>query len=165
MESLQQIQANLAKIKELDEAIAQFQNEQEQKKSNQANQIIDYENLELQLLLEEYEQQQEISKRLISENQQLKQQLQETKLNYTKIQTEFADFQQKLQESMESTKQEIENQQKEEEIASIKEEKRLQQSLNALQEKHEKLLEEKRILQNKVSKVKGTLTPRRRLKK
>jgi hypothetical protein len=69
MGELQQIRANLEKIRELDELLEKLKRSAETQRFNQANQIVDSENIELQLLLEGMEQQQEISRRLQEENQ------------------------------------------------------------------------------------------------
>ena len=45
MDDLKQIRANLQKIKELDEEMAKMKNEEQKQLYNQANQVVDYENI------------------------------------------------------------------------------------------------------------------------
>lgn len=155
MDDLKQIRANLQKIKELDEEMANIKNEEQKQLYNQANQVVDYENIELQLLLEEMEQQQEISRKLHEENQELQRRLQAQKLQYERTKDEIDNYAKSQQEIIEQKKQEMETQQNREDSNSLKEEKRLQQSMALLVEKNQKLNEEKGILEARLARIKS----------
>ena len=143
----------MQKIRELDEEMARMKEEEEKQLYNQANQIVDYENIELQMLLEEMEQQQEISKRLHDENQELQRRLQNQRLQYEKAKDEIANYAQTQQEMIEKQRQTMELQQNREDNNSQKEEKRLRQSLQLLEEKNAKLVEEKKIFEARIAKI------------
>lgn len=157
MNDLQQIRENLAKIRELDLQMEQMQKDEETQKFNQANQIVDVKNIELQLLLEEMEQQQEISRKLQEENQELQRKLQSQKLRYEKAKDEIDNYNQTQKTLIEKQRKAMEAQQTQEDINSQKEEKRLNQSMALLVEKNEKLQNERKILQGKVEHLKASL--------
>ena len=162
MDDLEQIRRNLAKIKELDEQMEEMKVEEERQRYNQANQIVDFENIELQLLLEEMEQQQEISRRLMEENQDLQRKLQAKKLQYDQTKEEIDAYSQSQNEMIERQRKRMEVEQNHEDMNSMKEEKRLKQTLELLQEKHAKLTDEKKILQAKLDHLKASMMPKKR---
>ncbi|OHT05644.1 hypothetical protein TRFO_26532 [Tritrichomonas foetus] len=159
MNDLMQIRANLQKIRELDEQMAKMKEEEQKQLYNQANQIVDYENIELQMLLEEMEQQQEISRKLHEENQELQRRLQSQKLQYERTKDEIANYAQSQQELIDKQRQTMEMQQSREDANCQKEEKRLKQSMQLLIDKNEKLLEEKRILEARLEHIKSGMMP------
>jgi hypothetical protein len=161
MGDLAQIRANLERIRELDEQLEKLKHDEETQRFNQANQIVDYENIELQLLLEEMEQQQEISRRLLEENQELQRKLHADKLKYEKARDDFQAFSQSQRDLLERQKKTLESEQQRQEANSQKEERRLQQSHELLREKNARLTEQKELLQAKLDQLKATLIPRK----
>jgi chromosome segregation ATPase len=121
---------------------------------------VDYENIELQILLDEMEQQQEISRRLHEEHQELQRRLQSDKLRYEKARNTFSDYSQSQQDMLERQRATLETEQQRQEANSQKEENRLQQSLDLLREKNTKLNEQKQVLQGKLDQLKATMLPR-----
>lgn len=165
MDSLQELQDNLNKIKDLDIEIEELKQKENTSNDYNLTQDIDYSNLELQLLINEYKYQQEISKKLSNENEKLKEELQAQKKKYDQIQIDFTNFQRELEEATNKEKQLLQAQQKEDETTISIEEKRLQQSLLTLQEKHNKLLEEQNKLQSRLAKAKSKVSPKKKVKK
>jgi hypothetical protein len=161
MGDLVQIRTNLERIRELDEQLEKLKRDEETQRFNQANQIVDYENIELQLLLEEMEQQQEISRRLREENQELQRKLHSEKLRYEKARDDLHTFSQSQREMLEKQRKTLESEQQRQEANSQREERRLQQSLELLREKNARLTEQKELLQAKLDQLKATLIPRK----
>jgi hypothetical protein len=154
---LQQIRANLMKIHELDEQMEKLRQDEETQRCNQGNQAVDYDNLELQLLLEEMEQQQEISRRLLEENQELQRKLQADKLRFEKTRDELAAYTQSQRDLIDRQRKAMEAEQERQDSNSQKEEQRLQHSLALLNEKNGKLREEKQLLQAKLERLKASM--------
>jgi hypothetical protein len=134
---LQQIRGNLLKIRELDEQMEKLQRDEEMQRFNQGNQAVDYENIELQLLLEEMEQQQEISRHLLEENQDLHRRLQADKLRFEKTRDEVTAYTQSYRDLIDRQRKAMEAEQERQDANSQKEEQRLQHSLAILNEKTE----------------------------
>jgi hypothetical protein len=161
MGDIQQNRANLEKIRELDQQLEKLKQEEETQRINQGNQIVDYEDIELQMLVEEMEQQQEISRRLHEENQDLQRKLQTEKLRYEKARDEFTFHSQQQHEMLERQRKTLEAEQQREDANSQKEERRLQQSLELLKAKNKTLVEQKEILQGKLNQLKAVMVPRK----
>jgi hypothetical protein len=165
MDDLIQLRANLAKIRELDQQLEQMEREEQARKYNRPHQPIDPEKVEFEILHEEMEQQKEISKSLLTENQRLQLKLETEKLRYEQTRNEIADFSQTQKESIEKQRRTMESEQNLQDLNSQKEEKRLKQSLDLLREKNEKLIEERDLLRKKLNSLKASLNPGGKKKK
>jgi len=159
MDDLAQIRANLAKIRELDRQIEAMRHEDEAQRYSQASHAVDYEGIELQLLLEEMEQQQGISQQLLDENQELQRRMQAGKSKFERVREEIATYAQTHNEIVEQQRQKMELEQGQAEASCHKEERRLRQTLELMQEKNEKLLDERKILQAKLDRLKAAMMP------
>jgi hypothetical protein len=157
MADLRQITANLAKIRDLDEQLEKLRDEDPIQPVDPGSQVVDYNNIELQLLLEEMEQQQEISRRILEENQDLQRRLQAGKLRFEKTKDEIAALAQKQRDTLEKQHKAMEAEQSREDQSSEKEERRLQQSLDVLMEKNAKLTEQKVGLLAKLDQLKSAI--------
>jgi hypothetical protein len=158
MSDLQQIRLNLAKIQELDQQLEKLHQEESTQRVDQGNQIVDHATIELQLLLEEMEQQQDISKRLLEENQDLQRRLQADKLRFEKAKDEVAALALTQRETLEKQRKAMEAEQNREDVNSQKEERRLQQSVELLTDKNTKLTEQKKILLAKLDQLKSAIS-------
>ena len=154
MNELEQIRKNLEKIRKLNEQIHQMDTSNERQKCDQGNQVINQEEIEYQLLLEELEQQKEITRRLRKENRMIKKKKKTLEMKYEQLINQNSDSIQKCIKEMEA------NQSKEDRIFA-KEEKRLRNSIKLLEERNKELLEKKQLLSTELNLIEVSTLPKK----
>lgn len=164
MESLHQIQENLAKIHECDQRIAEMEAQRNQNLCDQAEEFVNEENVYLSVLLDELEQQQKIANRLHDQNQKLRQKLQQQKAAYQKLQTQSETLTKEHEAFVAQQRKAFETKQSEEDLSAAREDNRLKQSFQQISDKNSKLLQERNALQEKLNQLKASGSKKKKKK-
>jgi predicted RNase H-like nuclease (RuvC/YqgF family) len=161
----EQIRANLVKIRELDQRLQQYEREEQTRKSELPLEVTEPGRIEFTLLLEEMEVQQEIGRKLRTENQQLLRKLETEKLKLGQTHDEISNFSNAQKAALDKQRREMESEQHIKDQNSRKEEARLKQTIDLIQQKNQNLIQERDQLRKKLSDVRASLGKKNRSRK